>query len=180
MNAENSSERRKAPSIDYRYEFFVRSFETSVKYAEMYLKHCFVLNGGAILAFPTMAQLSDVTIHDHKAGFILSLTAFSVGLASCLIAVAAASGWFDKIMTVANIESYIDYQKDRDENYDINSVTEYLRKRDWIKERKYRRRYAKTTLRSAAVSGIAFMIGIITAGLVISELDLLLLDLMAL
>lgn len=74
------------------HEIQERSREMSHAYSKMGIQTMFLLNGGAVIAFPTFAKLADVKFSDHSMLALSSIGAFVFGLV--FIAVTTVSAFF--------------------------------------------------------------------------------------
>ena len=173
--ATSTQEALRREAYERSHDSFKRSFETSVKYSEMYLKNCILLNSGSILAFPTLAQVADISVNDHKVGFIVSMASLTLGLIASLVSVAAAAGWFERKMAVSQIDYFRQMKELEDKDYDMNDPKEFWRKRRFNGIYDRHNFYGSMTIRSGKLAGAAFIVGIVSAGLVVSEIDLLIL-----
>ena len=63
-----------------------RSREFTNQYAQISLKAPFLLNGGAVIAFPAFAKIVDVAVTKNSWVFVASILAFVVGLVATSIA----------------------------------------------------------------------------------------------
>jgi hypothetical protein len=80
--------------VDVRpiHEIQERSREMSHSYSKMGIQTMFLLNGGAVIAFPTFAKLADVKFADHSTLALSSVGAFVFGL--IFIAMTTISAFF--------------------------------------------------------------------------------------
>ena len=150
-----------------------RKAEAVARYRETFSKYCFLLNSGAILAFPTFAQSSGLDVRQHVVGFCLSIGGYSIGLIAALITIIFASVWYRRMeKREENISEWLLFNWSKRE--EINEERRDLFNKKVDSQTNRVKFYFKLWAISGATSLAFFVFSTIVSGLVIAELDLVL------
>lgn len=155
------------------HEHRLMSREHAYGYAKVAIQTMFLLNGGALIAFPAFAQLVETAFKDHVTFALLSIGGFVLGL--LLIAITALLAYLSMgadAAAVSQKEEYVKLGLNREQAAD-DDKPEYDEKRVTAeKERKRKYNLATRLAWSGLVLWVAslaaFVFGAIFAALVLS------------
>jgi hypothetical protein len=155
------------------HEHRLMSREHAYGYAKVAIQTMFLLNGGALIAFPAFAQLVETAFKDHVTFALLSIGGFVLGL--LLIAITALLAYLSMGADAAAVnqkEEYVKLGLNRDRAAD-DDKPEYDEKRATAEKERKRKynlatRLAWSGLALWVASLAAFVFGAIFAALVLS------------
>lgn len=150
-----------------------RSREMAHAYTKMGIQTMFLLNGGAIIAFPTFAKMAGITFADHPVLALLSVGAFVTGLV--LIAVTTIYAFLSmdadsKALTHSSEITKCQLNKEQDPQ---NTRFNWDQRRQSAEKSLKEQMNAEERLRSIAIrlgvgSCVAFCVGALLAAAVLS------------